>query len=363
MNESRLLRVFLCHSSNDKPIVRDVYKLLAKEKWIIPWLDEVILRPGQDWKFEIENAINETDVVIVFLSRSSVSKEGFVQKEIRNVLDKFDEKPAGTIYIIPIRVEECEVPKRLADLQWVDISINNAEWYSPLLESLKLKAKDLSIPFDQADEDKDLLSDKYGRLLSDFELLDLELNKTKRVLEIREIEVRAILSQAHTLANTDVLTYLQNRRKIAVDLQEEVIRSNRYGTMLSIIYFDLDNFKNINDTYGHAVGDKALSDFGAEVGKIVLHPNSIGRYGGEEFLAVLPNSELKIAIELAASLCQHIRNTPITIDEHIFQLTISLGVVQYKIGEENWEQFLLRADQALYDAKNNGGDQWSAIET
>jgi hypothetical protein len=193
MGENRRLRVFLCHSSNDKPIVRDVYKLLNKENWIIPWLDEVSLRPGQDWKFEIENAINETDVVIVFLSRNSVSKEGFVQKEIKNVLDKFDEKPAGIIYIIPIRLEECEVPKRLADLHWIDISISNAEWYSPLLESLKLKAKGLDIPFEQAEDDKELLSDKFGRLLSDFEILGLEHQKAKRMLEIKEIEVKAIL--------------------------------------------------------------------------------------------------------------------------------------------------------------------------
>jgi diguanylate cyclase (GGDEF)-like protein len=159
-----------------------------------------------------------------------------------------------------------------------------------------------------------------------------------------------------------VLTFLQNRRKIVVDLQEEVVRSNRYGTMLSLVFLDLDNFKNINDTYGHAVGDGVLANLGSEFQEIIYNPYSIGRYGGEEFLVIIPGSELKIATELAESLCQHIRNTPVAIDEHTFQLTISLGVVQYKIGEENWEQFLLRADQSLYKAKNNGGDQWATFE-
>jgi len=355
MGENRKLRVFLCHSSDDKPTVHYVNKLLSSEPWIDSWLDEIKIKPGQDWKFEIEKAIDETDVVIVFLSRNSVSKEGFVQKELKYVLDRFDEKPAGIIYIIPIRIEECEVPKRLAGLQYINISVSNPEWYPPLFESLKLKAKTLGVSFEK-DEDRG------NQLQSELKKLELESQKLKRAIEIKEIEMKAVLAQAHEVMNTDSLTFLPNRKKIAVDLQEEVARANRYNAALSIIFFDIDRFKNINDTYGHVAGDDVLMQLAFEFRKVVQKPNSIGRYGGEEFLIVLPSCKINSAIELAERLCQLIRSAHINYGEYTFQMAVSAGVVQYKNGKENWEQLLVRADKALYSAKNNGGDQWATPE-
>ena len=76
MTESRKLRVFLCHASQDKPVVRELYQRLLAEGWIDPWLDEEKLLPGQDWGMEIEKAVENTDVVVVFLSDNSVTKEG-----------------------------------------------------------------------------------------------------------------------------------------------------------------------------------------------------------------------------------------------------------------------------------------------
>ncbi len=113
MTETRKLRVFLCHASQDKPIVRELYRRLNTESWIDPWLDEKKLFPGMDWTFEIEKAVETADVVIVCLSKSSVTKEGYVQKELRKILDVADEKPEGTIFVIPLRLDECLVPQRL----------------------------------------------------------------------------------------------------------------------------------------------------------------------------------------------------------------------------------------------------------
>jgi len=206
------------------------------------------------------------------------------------------------------------------------------------------------------------LTEKYKELLKDYQQLEAEHQKTKRTLEIKEIEIKAILAQAHEIANTDVLTFLPNRRKIIVDLQEEVIRSNRYDTPLSISLLDLDHFKNINDTYGHTTGDEALRSVAARLREQIRHPDTIGRYGGEEFLIVLPNSQIKAAGEQAERLCQTIRTLQIEANEHSFNVTISIGVAQYKIGQENWEQFLHRADEALYRAKDQGRDQWVVEE-
>ncbi len=120
MTETRKLRVFLCHSSQDKPIVRELYQRLNAEGWIDPWLDEEKLLPGQDWDMEIEKAVETADSVIVFLSNNSVTKEGYVQKELRYVIDIALEKPEGTIYIVPIRLNNCPLPRKLREYHYID---------------------------------------------------------------------------------------------------------------------------------------------------------------------------------------------------------------------------------------------------
>jgi len=206
-----------------------------------------------------------------------------------------------------------------------------------------------------ADDD---LKGKYERLLEDFKKLEAEFQKTKRALDIREVEVKSILIQAHELANIDSLTFLPNRRKIIVELQEEVIRSNRYGTPLSISILDIDHFKKVNDTYGHTTGDETLRSAAARLREHIRHPDTIGRYGGEEFLIVLPNSKADAAAKQASRLCQDIRNTKIEANNNVLSVTVSIGIAQFRVEQENWEGFLHRADEALYKAKENGRDQW-----
>lgn len=210
--------------------------------------------------------------------------------------------------------------------------------------------------------DNENFPEKYDQLLKDYQQLEEELKKLKRALEIKEIELKAVLAQSHEITHTDVLTFLPNRRKIIVDLQEEVIRSARYGTPLSISLVDIDHFKEVNDTYGHAAGDEALRTIAARLREQIRHPDTIGRYGGEEFLIVLPNSKVQAAVEQATRLCHHVRALQIESNSHLLSVTISVGVAQYKVGRENWEQFLHRADTALYQAKNNGRDGWAVAE-
>lgn len=143
MAGTRRLRVFLCHASQDKPAVRELYKRLAAEKWIDRWLDEEEILPGQDWNLEIEKAIRSADAILICLSSKSVSKEGYVQKEIKRALDIAAEKPDGTIFIVPLRLEECEVPPRLSRWQWVDLFTPNAR--EKLIKSLRLRAGALNI--------------------------------------------------------------------------------------------------------------------------------------------------------------------------------------------------------------------------
>jgi len=151
------LKVFLCHSSQDKPAVRELYKKLGAEGWIDPWLDEEKLLPGQDWDYEIELALDHSDAVIVTLSSGSVSKEGYVQKELRFVLDMALEKPEGTIFILPVRLDNCERPLRLHPIQGVDYfpPEQREQAYTSLRRSLELRANALGIPLSVPDTEKE----------------------------------------------------------------------------------------------------------------------------------------------------------------------------------------------------------------
>jgi formylglycine-generating enzyme required for sulfatase activity len=145
MTLNRPLRVFLCHSSNDKPAVRELYQKLRAESWIQPWLDEEELYPGQDWNLEIEKAVEVADVILVCLSKGSTTKEGYVQREIRIALDYADYKPEGTLYIIPVRLEECDPPRRLRVWQYADYFEGSRErGFQRLLVSLKRRAESLA---------------------------------------------------------------------------------------------------------------------------------------------------------------------------------------------------------------------------
>lgn len=146
-SESKL-RVFLSHASTDKSIVREFYQRLLSEGWIDPWLDEEQLLPGQDWDMEIEKAVHAAHAVIVFLSNKSVTKEGYIQKELRLTLDVALEKNEGQIFILPIRLDECDVPRRLRSWQYVDSfpKERRERAYKLLIESLRIRYDSLKQP-------------------------------------------------------------------------------------------------------------------------------------------------------------------------------------------------------------------------
>ena len=143
----RKLRVFLCHASQDKPIIRELYRRLNADGWIDPWLDEEKLLPGQDWNLEIEKVVEDADAVIVFLSDNSVTKEGYIQKELRKIMNVAEEKPDGTIYIIPVRLSNCPLPRRFQTWQYENYFPREKviDAYKRIRKSLSLRAKSLGI--------------------------------------------------------------------------------------------------------------------------------------------------------------------------------------------------------------------------
>ncbi len=113
-------RIFLCHSSADKPAIRELFHRLRHDG-LVPWFDEENLLPGEDWDLAIRRAVRSSDCVAVCLSQASTTSAGYVHREIKEALDVADEQPEGTIFIIPVRLEACDVPDRLQHLHWVDL--------------------------------------------------------------------------------------------------------------------------------------------------------------------------------------------------------------------------------------------------
>ena len=135
------LRVFLCHSSKDKSAVRNIYKQLVSYD-IKAWLDEENLLAGQVWRVEITKAIRSADVVIVFLSPNAVTKAGYFHKEVKFALDVLDEKPEDAIFIVPVKIEECDIPERLGHIHYVNLFEDDG--FNKLLLSLQSRAEQIS---------------------------------------------------------------------------------------------------------------------------------------------------------------------------------------------------------------------------
>jgi hypothetical protein len=138
---SRALRVFLCHSKGDKSEVSKLYDRLEVDG-VDAWMDQKQLLPGQNWELEIERAVRSADVVLVCLSRLSFDKEGYVQKEIKQALDAAQYKMEDSIFLIPVKLDDCEVPGRLKGWQWVDLWTDNG--YELLLKSLSARSAAIS---------------------------------------------------------------------------------------------------------------------------------------------------------------------------------------------------------------------------
>jgi len=150
----RPLKVFLSYASQDKPLVRELSRRLVGEGWIDTWLDEKNLLPGQDWRVKIEEAVEESDIVIICLSNNSVTKEGYVQKELRYAREIALEKPEDSIFLIPLRFDECEVPRGLRFYQWVDyFGEKKDSSYQALAASLKIRHEE-KIKFEEAERQR-----------------------------------------------------------------------------------------------------------------------------------------------------------------------------------------------------------------
>ena len=338
--------VFVSHAFEDKEFAHDLADGLSK-KGLRVWFDEFELKVGDSLVGSIDYGLSKSRFGVVVLSPSFFAKD-WTQKELGALTAR---ETKGKKVILPI---------------WHNISVHEIRRHSPTLADRYAINSVVGIDktVERLFEVIKLETSKTRRnQIHLHEQLEVELQKAKRLLVVKETELKTVIAQADEMAHTDELTYLPNRRQILGDLQREVIFSDRYNTPFSIAMLDIDHFEKINNAYGHITGDEVLTSFASMLREPIRYPNTIGRYGGEVFLLIIPHTSLNAASEFVERLCQHVRSCEFNHNKNTFYLTISAGVAQYKTHQEDWQSLLNRADKALYQAKNNGRDQWAVINS
>lgn len=180
------------------------------------------------------------------------------------------------------------------------------------------------------------------------------------------LENSHLFSEVQELAITDSLTKINNRRRFFDLAEQEFERSRRYDRPLSLIMLDIDHFKRVNDTYGHAAGDTVLEQLAQLCQKSLREVDVFARYGGEEFVILLPETTSQEAQLTAERIRQLVARTPIKVGEDSLTITISFGIVELDKTCKNVEELLDRSDQAMYISKRNGRNRvsiWEASST
>jgi diguanylate cyclase (GGDEF)-like protein/PAS domain S-box-containing protein len=188
---------------------------------------------------------------------------------------------------------------------------------------------------------------------------------TRDITERKNIEEERslLLNELRYLSRIDDLTGLLNRRTVIEKLGEEVRRSQRYGSELTLMICDIDYFKKINDTHGHIVGDRILQIIANLFNESLRSTDIIGRYGGDEFLLILPETTIDGAKEIAERIRLSAEDFELQIEgKQTVKFTISLGIAKFNIDEEDINDLIKRTDNALYSAKGAGRNRVYIIE-
>jgi diguanylate cyclase (GGDEF)-like protein len=230
----------------------------------------------------------------------------------------------------------------------------NSKYYEGTRNSLFKKKSFLTIPLMVGNETMGVLNLNE---IKDDSFIKNNLTNILNMADFISLSIgNAVLyEQAKKVAVTDALTGIANRSNMEMALTNEFERSKRYNAPLSVIFLDIDNFKGVNDTYGHQKGDDVLVAVASLLQKFCRTNDVAARYGGEEFLMLLPHSNAQGAFKIAERVREEVMKITFYGNGSPFSVTVSCGVTELnKDFMKNTDQLVAAVDQALYDAKNGG---------
>lgn len=190
----------------------------------------------------------------------------------------------------------------------------------------------------------------------------------RQIVEIFAAQVSLLIGQLRAreqiqgLADTDDLTGIANKRHFRRQLPQEMERARIYSLPLALLMFDIDDFKQINDRYGHTIGDVVLSELCGTVREMLRPPDLLARFGGDEFAVILPHTDFAGACAVAERILQKVRMLTIPADDdETISCSISLGVADYRRADKDGDDIIRRADEQLYEAKRAGKNRYAAL--
>ncbi len=257
-----------------------------------------------------------------------------------------------------------ETPPELLILDWVMPGVDGAEichrirarQKTPYQYVLLVTAKD-----DNADvvAGLDAGADDYLKKPFDRHELRARLTVGRRILALQDGLIQA-REELRFQATHDVLTGIWNRRATLDLLQREIERASRSQGTTGLLMLDLDHFKQVNDTYGHLAGDAVLRDVARRIMQVIRSYDFLGRYGGEEFLVVLPGCDRSHALQSAERIRSAVAGAPVLADQVEIPVTISIGVTAVTANASE-KEVLAVADEALYQAKSSGRNRAAVL--
>jgi diguanylate cyclase (GGDEF)-like protein len=266
--------------------------------------------------FEIEKRLASSYEQTSSLISSNKGLESILNDEVAGIKDSFDTAESLDDLRAKISVGLSSIEKALEKKQKVDQAISRL-----------------------AEKNKNAFTSGFAKLKQ-------ELHAATKYSE--ELEKKL---------NEDQLTGAKNRRAYDKKIEEEMDRFLRYKNIFSLLVIDADKFKNINDTYGHAIGDRCLQEIIKRTQPLLRKSDMLARYGGEEFVVIMPETDTKGAMKVAEKIRQTIEKIEFLYKEDTVRLTVSIGVSCIKEGDKSPMDLFGRADMAVYKAKENGRNQ------
>ena len=323
-----------------------------------------------------ELALKESEARLQLLGGNLTGAMMFVYSMGPNGSTRFEYISAGLEELTGIRVENAMLDSTLLDKtilpQFIPLiqaeGARSAQYLTPFeVEFQRKHAKTGEIRWEFSRSSPRKRSDGtivwYGIQIdiTDRKRTEQKLRDVNEQLRNRVTEIMLLRDELHEQALHDPLTGLHNRRYLTEELTRELARVRRENIPMSFIAIDLDRFKTINDTYGHAVGDLFLNKVAALLRTNSRTSDIICRYGGDEFLLVLPGANSEAALKRAQEILRKALNTSVIHNHKSLNITLSLGIATYPDHGSETDEVIRKADQALYISKNNGRNQVSVF--